>query len=89
MAKTIMNGRFRSVCIEHIGPRFNVWRFDRDTAEYEVFHHNAHPISVTFSNDDALALALAIEQLKGDSISVEVFEDQLLEAIASVTDVRA
>ena len=30
MAKVIEKGRFTSVAVEHIGLRFNIWRFDRD-----------------------------------------------------------
>lgn len=37
MTKVIENGRFTSVVVEQQGDQFNIWPFDRDQREYEVF----------------------------------------------------
>lgn len=84
MAKTKMSGRFRSACIEHIGARFNVWRFDRDLAEYEVFCHDSHSLAVTFSGTDAKEIEVLIGLFKDGELTEQAFEDSLAAALETV-----
>ena len=77
MAKVIENGRFTSVAVEHVGSLFNIWRFDRAQREYEVFCNQRGGISITFSNDDAEALALDLEALQSGQLSKEALEAKL------------
>jgi hypothetical protein len=84
MAKTRMSGRFMSACIEHIGARFNVWRFDRDLAEYEVFCHDGVSLAVTFSGADAKEIEVLIRQFKSGLLPEQTFEDSLAAALETV-----
>ncbi len=53
MSKVIENGRITSVVVEHVGSQFNIWRFDREAPEYEVFCNRRGGRSITFSAEDA------------------------------------
>jgi hypothetical protein len=58
MAKVIQNGRISSVVVEHAGSQFNIWRFNRDQREYEVFCNRRGGLSITFPGEDADELEL-------------------------------
>lgn len=83
MAKVIENGRFTSVAIEHVGSRFNIWRFDRAQREYEVFCNQRGGLSITFSGDDAEKLALDLETLQSGQLTKESLEERLEEKIVA------
>jgi hypothetical protein len=84
MAKTKMSGRFRSACIEHIGAGFNVWRFDRDLAEYEVFCHDSASLAVTFSGADAKEIEVLLRLFKDGILTEQAFEESLAAALEMV-----
>jgi hypothetical protein len=83
MAKVIENGRFTSVAVEHVGSRFNIWRFDRAQREYEVFCNQRGGLSITFSGDDAEKLALDLETLQSGQLTKESLEERLEEKIVA------
>ena len=77
MAKVIENGRITSVVIEHTGEQFNIWRFDRDQPEYEVFCHRRGGRSITFSAEDAEELAADLKAVTAGRLSKEGLEAKL------------
>lgn len=83
MAKVIENGRFTSVAVEHVGSRFNIWRFDRAQREYEVFCNQRGGLSIAFSGDDAEKLALDLETLQSGQLTKESLEERLEEKIVA------
>jgi hypothetical protein len=81
MAKVIENGRITSVVIEHAGPQFNIWRFDRDQREYEVFCNQRGGISITFTTEDASQLAADLKAVQSGKLKAEQLECKLAEKI--------
>jgi hypothetical protein len=77
MAKVIENGRITSVVVEHAGSQFNIWRFDRQTPEYEVFCNRRGGRSITFSAEDAEELGVDLKAVTAGSLSKEEFEAKL------------
>lgn len=77
MAKVIENGRITSVVVEHTGSQFNIWRFDREAPEYEVFCNRRGGRSITFSAEDAGALASDLKAVTAGSLRKEEFEAKL------------
>lgn len=82
MAKIIeKDGRVTSVAVEHCGQRFNVWRFERDPREYEVFCNDRGGISITFSAEDADELEADLRDLNEGLLTAERLEDKLASKI--------
>jgi hypothetical protein len=77
MAKVIENGRFTSVAVEHNGPQFQVWRFDREQREYEVSCLKRGGLAVTFRDVDAVELAADLEAVHTGSSTPEALEAKL------------
>ena len=77
MAKVIENGRITSVVVEHTGSQFNIWRFDREAPEYEVFCNRKGCRSITFSAEDAEELAGYLKAVTAGRLSKEKFEAKL------------
>ena len=77
MAKVIENGRITSVVVEHSGSQFNIWRFDREAPEYEVFCSRRGGRSITFSAEDAEELASDLKAVTAGRLSKEEFEAKL------------
>ena len=77
MAKVIENGRITSVVVEHAGSQFNIWRFDREAPEYEVFCNRKGGRSITFSAEDAKELASDLKAVTAGSLSKEEFDAKL------------
>ena len=77
MAKVIENGRFTSVVVEQQGDQFNIWRFDRDQREYEVFCNRRGGLSITFSGEDAQELAADLVAVNAGRLSKQDLEDKL------------
>jgi hypothetical protein len=77
MAKVIENGRITSVVVEYVGSQFNIWRFDREAPEYEVFCNRRGGRSITFSAEDAEALAVDLKAVAAGSLSKEELEANL------------
>ena len=81
MAKVIENGRITSVVIEHAGKQFNIWRFDRDQREYEVFCNQKGGLSITFTGEDAQALDVDLKAVNSGKLQAAQFEARLAEKI--------
>jgi hypothetical protein len=81
MAKVIENGRITSVVVEHVGSQFNIWRFDRDQREYEVFCNQKGDLSITFSGEDADELQADLKAVSVGSLSKQALEGKLAEKI--------
>jgi hypothetical protein len=77
MAKVIENGRITSVVVEHVGSQFNIWRFDRDQREYEVFCNQRGDLSITFSGEDADELEADLKAVNISSLSKQDLETKL------------
>jgi len=77
MAKVIENGRITSVVVEHVGSQFNIWRFDRDQREYEVFCNQRGDLSITFSGEDADELEADLKAINISSLSKQDLETKL------------
>ena len=77
MAKVIENGRITSVVVEHVGSQFNIWRFDRDQPEYEVFCNQRGDLSITFSGEDADELQADLKAVSDGSLSKQALEGKL------------
>ena len=77
MAKVIENGRITSVVVEHVGSQFNIWRFDRDQREYEVFCNQRSDLSITFSGQDADELEADLKAVNISSLSMQDLETKL------------
>jgi hypothetical protein len=77
MAKVIENGRITSVVVEHVGSQFNIWRFDRDQREYEVFCNQRGDLSITFSGEDADELEADLKAVNISSLSKQGLETKL------------
>ncbi|MFN5099077.1 MAG: hypothetical protein ACK5D0_02555 [Burkholderiaceae bacterium] len=77
MAKVIENGRITSVVVEHVGSQFNIWRFDRDQREYEVFCNRRGGLSITFSGEDADELEADLNAVKVSLLSKRDLESKL------------
>jgi len=77
MAKVIENGRITSVVVEHVGSQFNIWRFDRDQREYEVFCNQRGDLSITFSGQDADELEADLKAVNISSLSKQDLETKL------------
>jgi hypothetical protein len=83
MAKVIENGRITSVVVEHAGSQFNIWRFDRDQREYEVFCNRRGGLSITFSGEDADQLEVDLKAVSAGSLSKQDLESKLAKKIDS------
>jgi hypothetical protein len=81
MAKVIENGRITSVLVEHVGSQFNIWRFDRDQREYEVFCNQRGGLSITFSGEDADELQADLKAVSVGSLSKQALEGKLAQKI--------
>ena len=81
MAKVIENGRITSVVVEHVGSQFNIWRFDRDQREYEVFCNQKGDLSIIFSGEDADELQVDLKAVSDGSLSKQALEGKLAEKI--------
>jgi hypothetical protein len=81
MAKVIENGRITSVVVEHAGSQFNIWRFDREAPEYEVFCNQKGGISVTFSGVDANELETDLKAVNAGVLSKQELEGKLAQKI--------
>ena len=77
MAKVIENGRITSVVVEHVGSQFNIWRFDRDQREYEVFCNQRGDLSITFSGQDSDELEADLKAVNISSLSKQDLETKL------------
>lgn len=77
MAKVIENGRFTSVAVEHNGPQFQVWRFDREQREYEVSCLKKGGLAVTFRDVDADELEVDLKAGQSGGITAEALEAKL------------
>ena len=77
MAKVIENGRITSVVVEHAGSQFNIWRFDREKPEYEVFCNRRGGRSITFSAEDAEELGGDLKAVAAGSLGKEELEANL------------
>ena len=86
MAKVIENGRITSVVVEHVGPKFNIWRFDRRKPGFEVFCNQKDGISITFSGQDADGLEADLKELKTGCLSKEHLEEKLAKKIDGFLD---
>jgi hypothetical protein len=83
MAKVIENGHITSVVVEHVGSQFNIWRFDRDQREYEVFCNRRGGLSITFSGEDADELEVDLKAVSVGSLSKQDLESKLAKKIDS------
>lgn len=81
MAKVIENGRITSVVVEHVGSQFNIWRFDRDQREYEVFCNQRGGLSITFSGEDAGELQADLAAENVSALSKQGLERKLAEKV--------
>ena len=81
MAKVIESGRITSVVVEHVGSHFNIWRFDRDQSEYEVFCNQRGGLSITFSGEDAEELQADLKAVSVGSLSKQALEVKLAQKI--------
>ena len=81
MAKVIENGRFTSVVVEHQGDQFNIWRFNRDQREYEVFCNRRGGLSITFSGEDADELETDLKAVNAGLLSKQELEGKLAQKI--------
>lgn len=86
MAKVIENGRITSVVVEHVGPKFNIWRFDRRKPGFEVFCNQRGGISVTFSGVDTDKLQADLNRLNAGSLTKEQLEEKLAGKIDGFLD---
>ena len=77
MAKVIENGRFTSVVVEHQDSHFNIWRFDRNQREYEVFCNRRGGLSITFSGEDADELEADLQAVRAGELSRQDLESKL------------
>ena len=77
MAKVIENGRITSVVVEHVGEKFNIWRFDRDQREYEVFCNQRGGVSIIFSAEDADELEADLKAANVNELSKQDLEGKL------------
>jgi hypothetical protein len=77
MAKVLENGRFTSVAVEHNGPQFQVWRFDRKQREYEVSCLKRGGLAVTFRDVDADELEVDLKAVQSGGITAEVLEARI------------
>jgi len=77
MAKVIENGRFTSVAVEHNGPQFQIWRFDRAQREYEVSCLKKGGLAVTFRDVDADELAADLAAVHKGDTTPEALEAKL------------
>ena len=82
MAKVIENGRFTSVAVEHIGPRFNIWCFDRDEREYEVLCNRLGGMSIAFTGAEAAQLQDDLRAVTLGEMTIEQLELKVEETIA-------
>ena len=81
MARVIENGRITSVVVEHVGSQFNIWRFDREAPEYEVFCNQKGGISVTFSGVYANELETDLKAVNAGVLSKQELEGKLAQKI--------
>jgi hypothetical protein len=81
MARVIQDGRSTPVVVEHVGSQFNIWRFDRSEPEYEVFCSRRGGLSVTFSGEDAQALAADLVAVNAGLLSKQDLEGKLAQKI--------
>ena len=86
MALGIENGRFTSIVIEHQGDQFNIWRFDRNQREYEVFCNRRGGLSVTFSGEDADELEADLKAVNVNTLTKQDLEDRLATKINGFLD---
>ena len=77
MAKVVENGRFTSVAVEHVGEQFNIWRFDREKPEYEVFCNQRGGVAIVFSDEDAEVLRADLAALASNEFTKQSFEAKL------------
>ena len=86
MAKVIEAGRITSVVVEHVGSQFNIWRFDRNQREYEVFCNRRGGLSVTFSGEDADELEADLKAVIANTLTKQDLEDKLATKINGFLD---
>lgn len=86
MTRVVENGRITSVVVEHAGSKFNIWRFDRDQPEYEVFCNQKGGLSITFSGEDASELQSDLNALNSGVLTKQQLEDKLAVKIDGFLD---